>query len=88
MCLVDSRYSKDSVTGTECVRGKMVGDWIREKIMGPMHAGPFESCQGLWILFWRYGQHCRVLNRGVTQLEFYFRRITLAAKGEKGGSRD
>lgn len=44
------------MTGTECVRGRMVGGWIREKIMGPIHAGPFESCQGLWILFWRYGQ--------------------------------
>lgn len=34
------------------------------------------------------GNHYRALNRGGIQLEFYFRRITLTAKGDKGGSRD
>lgn len=48
--LVNSRYSKkDNVTGIEYVRGSMVVDEIREKIMGSIHV---ESCQGLWILFW------------------------------------
>ena len=36
--------NKAGVTGTECVRGRVVRDEIREKIMGPIHIGPFESC--------------------------------------------
>lgn len=34
------------------------------------------------------GNLYKVLNRGVTQLEFYFRKITLTARGHKGESRD
>lgn len=64
VCLVNSRYSKKgNVTGTECVRGNMIVDKIREQIMGSIHV---ESCLGLWILFWRPGQSLLVLNRGVT----------------------
>ena len=35
VCLVICRYSEEgSVTGTQCVRRRVVGDEIREKIMG------------------------------------------------------
>ena len=45
MCLVTCRYNEEgSVTGTQSVRRKVVGDEIREKIMGPIHQEPFESC--------------------------------------------
>lgn len=32
------------MTGVECVRGRVVGDEAREKIMGPVHTEPSESC--------------------------------------------
>ena len=45
VCLVTCRYSEEgSVTGAQSVRRKVVGDEIREKIMGPIHQEPFESC--------------------------------------------
>ena len=45
VCLVTCRYSEEgSVTGTQSGRRKVVGDEIREKIMGPVHQEPFESC--------------------------------------------